>query len=993
MGPPMPIDLSGPADDSLLRDALRHLVERQGSYTLVVSDGISERIFYFAIGGIRVIGSGPRKSTSLAETLVEHQYLTAEQVQRVRASVGGDERRVGEATVRLGVLPTEKMHDAQAAQVLDELLGLFFWDGAELSFVEGQPPKGFYDGRFQTASATCDVGALVGQVLGRVEAWRETVSRIPNGREVFELTQKGEADRGGPNAALVELLDGTRTAAEAIERSGLRSIPAFEFLMFALKEGRVRRTVGGAAQRATREKLLRDVQVLEGAVRSSFDATFVRARLARTFEQLGETARAAHQWRDLGDFWRRQNDLDRALRYYSECVRIQPTDFATRDLVLEIFRHRREDAQVLSHGRPLADVLVRHNLFNRAKHLLIQLVALAPQDVALRRQLVTVLVGLGEREQALRQLRDLARILESRDAGAAELKDVYVRILALDPKDRLARQRFERITGLALHRRLLRVTAGATVGLLAVLGAFYAYEVSARSDLNDALAAAQEHAAARRFDEARAALRESAASYGLSLTNRSVQNLLAEIDRVEREADERERRRQELARLLGGDAQSRREKDEAAASTLATEARRLAHEGKLGDSHRVWKELLRQYPRSGAAAQARVPLAVRASPSDARILVNGTEVGRGSVTLEYEPGTKTVVAVEHEGYQAQRFEFDEVQAPEIRVTLSRPVVWRLAFDGALEAPPLVAGSAIYVAGRDRFLTSVCATDGTIRWRVPLGLYGDTAATPVLTERGVFVVTAAGEALCVDVVTGAVVWRRPFAADAERRVVCPDGKSVVAVTAAGAVTGLSAATGEKLWSTPDGEVATGSPVVLATGDVAWVDVRGALQSRRPSDGQPVAGIASTAILRGTPAQASEGRLWAFAEDDSLRLLAATTGSALRRFPAQRAFLDFVPAVDGDRAWIVGQDGSIAGFESGGGVLFRSRLDDVPSAAPAVAGERLYVPMRRGSVRVLDARSGEASWTIDVGSRIVAQPVVADGKVYVATTGGALVAFAE
>ena len=138
---------------------------------------------------------------------------------------------------------------------------------------------------------------------------------------------------------------------------------------------------------------------------------------------------------------------------------------------------------------------------------------------------------------------------------------------------------------------------------------------------------------------------------------------------------------------------------------------------------------------SRAAGEAKVPLAVRASPADARILVNGSEVGRGAATIEYAPGAKTVVEIEHEGYQTHRVEFEDVQVPEMKVTLSRPTVWKLAFEGALEAQPLLAGDALYVAGRDRFLTSVCVTDGTVRWRAPLGYYGDTAATPVLTERG------------------------------------------------------------------------------------------------------------------------------------------------------------------------------------------------------------------------------------------------------------------
>jgi glucose dehydrogenase len=254
-------------------------------------------------------------------------------------------------------------------------------------------------------------------------------------------------------------------------------------------------------------------------------------------------------------------------------------------------------------------------------------------------------------------------------------------------------------------------------------------------------------------------------------------------------------------------------------------------------------------------------------------------------------------------------------------------------------------------------------------------------------------TAAGEAVCADAVTGEVRWRRAADADADRRPVTHDGTVVVFVTRTAAVTALTADTGEPLWITAASAIAGGSPVVLATGDVAWIDGRGALQARNPGDGSQAPLSGGAAVLRGTPSQTGQGRLWAFAEDESLRLLAATTGTALRRFPAPRAWLDFPPTVDGERAWVVGRDGSVAAFRADGETLYRGRLDDVACAPPAVSAEKIYVPTRRGSIRVLDAGTGEASWSIDVEGGVSAQPVVRDGKVFVATVAGALLAYAE
>lgn len=987
----MQIELSGAADETLLRDAFRRIIERNLAFCLVVSDGISERIFYFAIGGIRVIASGPRIAPTLGEDLLDREAITPEQYNAVNDAIGGDARRFAEAVVQMGMCPAALVQETLVRQVEHELLDTFFWDGAELSLVEGQPPKSFYEGRFQTAALTCNVAALLQGVLERADVWRQTVVRLPSGREVFERTERADADLNGRHGRLLQLLDGTRTASDAIDRARMRRVPAFEFLMLAMQQGKVRRTVGNAAQRVTREQLLKDLAQLEQALRQRVDATVVQRRLARTLEQLNEASRAASQWRELGDAARKSNDLDLALQYYGECVRVLPTDFSTRELVLEIYRHKKEYQQVIAHGRPLADLFLKHNLLNRAKQLLLTLVGLEPTDTGLRRQLVLVLIGLGERDLALRHLRELARILEGRNASQAELREVYVRILALDPRDKAARKRLDEITGVATQRRVLRWTAAAAAAAVLGLGTLFWMEARARSAVNEAMADARLMLVTKDFAGARDRLQRVVSDYPVARATRSAQTFLNQIERLQREQAERAALRARLAGETGepGDVVQRRERAEAAAAEMSKEASRLVAEGRLQDAHRVFKELLTMHFGTRAAGTVRIPLSLRILPRDARVILNGTPVANGGTVVEYCPAAPAVLEVERDGFVRQRITIDGLQPPELTVSLHRPIRWTASFDASLDAPPLVAGGRVFVAGRDRFLTALSAADGAVLWRTPLGLYSDAGAAPVASGGDVIVGTATGEAVCVDATTGVVRWRQDAGGAVERPLVVA-ADTVVATASDGTVSAIPAGGGEVRWKAPSGTVPSGWPSIFPDGTLGWIDGRGTVQQCDVATGKVAPRTPAPAVLRGTPVVAGEERVWAFSEDEQLRLVSASTSTVLRRFPVPRVMFDVAPVASGDRAYVVAQDGSVSAFTAAGDTVFRVRLEQPAPAGLDVTATRVYVAGASGRLSVLDAANGSELWRWEAGTRISARPLVADGLVFVATAGGTLTA---
>jgi hypothetical protein len=256
-----------------------------------------------------------------------------------------------------------------------------------------------------------------------------------------------------------------------------------------------------------------------------------------------------------------------------------------------------------------------------------------------------------------------------------------------------------------------------------------------------------------------------------------------------------------------------------------------------------------------------------------------------------------------------------------------------------------------------------------------------------------VATEAGEAIALERAAGQIAWRKPLPAPVSRPVTA-SGSSAVFAPADGSLVCLDGSTGEPRWSAPERTVAPGAtPFLLAGGDLAWIEPRGALRAAEIESGTAVQRPPVSAVLRGTPVAGGDDRIWAFAEDESLRVLSASSGTMLRRLAAPRAYLDLLPELDGDRAYFTSQDGSVHGVRADGEVVLRRRLDQPAPGGVTVVNGRVYAGCTGGEQHVLDAPSGEELWRFDAGSRIVARPLVADGTIYVATVAGKLFALAE
>ncbi|MEN8150893.1 MAG: DUF4388 domain-containing protein, partial [Planctomycetota bacterium] len=688
----MSIELKGRLDSESLDRVFAVLTEENVACSFLISDGVSEKIFYFSIGGIRQVSLGGRKGVPIADLLVRTEAITPDQRDQIDEFAKTQDKRFADAAVAMGLVPKGIVDAAVRRQMEAEVCDLELWTEAEYEFEEGQPPDQFYDAQYRACSVSCDVPEFIRGVEEHRRELHKVKDVISSDRMIFEATEAGEAARqqAATDAVtrVLELVDGKRRVREIIEECGSTALLVFEALYQLVEEGLVG-PAGGAHDRQGRDEILEEIRRLEEARSEVMGDIIVRTRLARAYEQLGENAQAAKVWKEIARIHKRKSELKKCLSALKNAVRCTPEDFNSREQILTIYRANKENGKVLSEGRILADMLFKHNLLNRARNLLGTLVNLAPNDARVRRIFALTLIGLGDEKGALKQLKALAKILETDGGRPGELKEVYRRILALDSGNREIRKKLLIATGGQKIIWITRAIFGAAAVILLLAGGAFLYESAARTRFSDGFDLDQllsEH----RFEEARRKIRDFQSKYRFSTVGRNAADFLNRIDQREstylqtglememreaQKAEEREeygRAREIYDRISKNDpAKSelvakardrsiRYANDERDARKLFEQGRSFLEQGKRARAHRVFSEVRKLYASTDVVRRIRYPLQVSTIPMGATVFVNGVEAGPSPVTIEYSLTAKTRVTIESEGFDAKVIDVEEL---------------------------------------------------------------------------------------------------------------------------------------------------------------------------------------------------------------------------------------------------------------------------------------------------------------------------------------------
>lgn len=257
------------------------------------------------------------------------------------------------------------------------------------------------------------------------------------------------------------------------------------------------------------------------------------------------------------------------------------------------------------------------------------------------------------------------------------------------------------------------------------------------------------------------------------------------------------------------------------------------------------------------------------------------------------------------------------------------ILWRQRVDAPIGGGPAVQNGVVYVLGRNDIGWAVRGSDGKVLWQTSgtpstAGVMG--VSVPAVQGDTVIFPFASGQLLAADRNTGATLWTAQIAgmrigrAIANIRDVTGDpvisGGMVYGGTSSGRINAVELDSGIEAWSARDG---ANSPVVVAGGSVFAVNDQAELIRLDAATG---------------------GVIWRVA-------LPYYTTERIRR--QDRIHAHFGPVLAGRRLFVVSSDGVMRVFDPNSGSLIgQAQIPGGAAAAPAVAGQTVYVVSRNGQL---------------------------------------------
>lgn len=321
------------------------------------------------------------------------------------------------------------------------------------------------------------------------------------------------------------------------------------------------------------------------------------------------------------------------------------------------------------------------------------------------------------------------------------------------------------------------------------------------------------------------------------------------------------------------------------------------------------------------------------------------------------------------------------------------ISWQFQAGGSIESSAAVLGTTAYAVSKDGVIYALELATGKERWSAELDAPAGSAS-PLVVDGVVVVGDQGGIVHAFDPATGAQRWATTVegAIDGAAASV---GHLVLTATEAGRAYAIDARTGAITWKTALPAGVTRS--VTASADTVYIGAGGILIALRLSDGTILwqSTIGATGSC-GTPTVA-DGLVFDAANLDgdgstpvTVVAVDASSGTARWHYTSPAGRPTYTPAVSGDRAYLVSEDGNVVALDAAtGAAIWNVRTGAPNEALPALADGLVYVATNGHTLLTLDEQTGAIRWQAPIVG-VPYAPVVAQGYVLVATSTGNLYA---
>ncbi|MCA8902839.1 MAG: PQQ-binding-like beta-propeller repeat protein [Hyphomonas sp.] len=316
-----------------------------------------------------------------------------------------------------------------------------------------------------------------------------------------------------------------------------------------------------------------------------------------------------------------------------------------------------------------------------------------------------------------------------------------------------------------------------------------------------------------------------------------------------------------------------------------------------------------------------------------------------------------------------------------------------------------------------------APEFRVAWKTGVGKGSDkksaVSTPPIASSTTVYTLDASQTIVATNIANGRAIWRHKLKGLSKRDKtglgggLALEGDTLIVSSGFGYVSALDASNGTEKWQRRTGSPMTGAPTVkddrifvasnnneifaldFATGEILWSDQ--AISETARVLGSPSPAVVEEFVI----APYSSGEIIAYLASNGRRLWTDAISQAGRFTPISEINdIGSRPVLAGGLVFASSQSGAIIAIDGRSG----SRIWTKPigsSQPPALTGQHIFVLGTEGRLACLNAATGNAYWVVQLRQfekeqkkkkRIAySGPIVASGRVVVATSTGELLAF--
>ncbi len=307
-----------------------------------------------------------------------------------------------------GYLDAAELEERYRFELEEELYDLFFCRDARFEFHENAATLEGFDGKTDDRFLfNCD--SIVMEAARRIDEWAYIVERVPADDEVYlaQVDSIATDEIGDDGAAVFELLDGRRTIARLIELTGQSRFQVFKTLSILLDSGAIAPAheddlVDFGVECLEEGRLEEAASLFERAAALGVGLPDVHGLAANAYTQAEKFGDAARHLEAEADCLLDQNEPNKAARKLLELRQMLPTSLSAREKLADIALDHNlslPDFDALAEGKEIVELLLAFGDVERVRALLERLLVVVPDDLDLKKALISVHIKAGDQQR------------------------------------------------------------------------------------------------------------------------------------------------------------------------------------------------------------------------------------------------------------------------------------------------------------------------------------------------------------------------------------------------------------------------------------------------------------------------------------------------------------------------------------------------------------------------------------------------------------------